>query len=201
MGLPILHLDSISLPYSAIYTLRVREESENGVGFERDLIFNGSRATGCAFTVGPMENYTVFFNSVFPESSGRLGHDGMDSFGVFGAYDNFYSPVTFYSATETATSVRPIATTHSSTEEMTARSTEETATRSPGETTMPPHTPDGREAAIMAIVVVVPIAAMGFVVTLAVCCYRRRRKLSDRAYQSLTESFPDAGPGVGFVWQ
>jgi hypothetical protein len=91
LGIPLLHLGSISLPYSSLYTLRIQNMSDGH--FVRDVPFSAIRARGCAISVPFLGNYNILFDSLSPASSGRLQHDGNSSFRVSGLYDNFYSAV------------------------------------------------------------------------------------------------------------
>jgi hypothetical protein len=91
--MPILHLDSIPFPYATIYRLTIHRSEESDSPTERELIFDSGRSRGCAFTVGSIGNYSIFFSSISPESSGQLRHDGVATFFAAGGFDNFYSNV------------------------------------------------------------------------------------------------------------
>jgi hypothetical protein len=96
LGLPLLHLAWISLPYRAIHTLTVR----HGAGFDRGLLFNASRSQGSAFTVDLVGNYTIFFNAVSPAASGQLGHDRVRSLSVSGLHHNLSLATTYVFPTD-----------------------------------------------------------------------------------------------------
>jgi hypothetical protein len=66
----LLHLISTDLPGSTPYLLTVQKVSDSeGV---RTVLFNRTRAQGCAFTVPSVGTYELFFDSVPPGSRGRL---------------------------------------------------------------------------------------------------------------------------------
>jgi hypothetical protein len=205
-GLPMLHLKSISFFYSTIYALTIRQEGESDIRFERELIFNASRSRGCAFTVGGIGNYSIFYNSTSPPSQGRLGHDGLLFFSVSGPYDNVYSavPVSFGTATSSETiavtpgpgmtaSLSPEKTsvvTRTSTGPRTATSSEEMTA-----------TPDDSKASEgngmrVALIVVSIVVVLALAVAFAVWWYRRNRKLQDLKYEGLIESIADDSPYV-----
>jgi hypothetical protein len=135
-GLPILHLESISFPYSTVYSLRIQRESETGVGSERELTFDANRSRGFAFTVDSVGNYSIIFNSLPPESSGRLGHDGVLSFFASDPSDNLYSEVRYYFRTESPHLSATIPLTPTSAKTMTATSSER-KTELPAQTPAP----------------------------------------------------------------
>jgi hypothetical protein len=138
-GAPILHLASTSLAISTLYRLSIWREDESGGRLERDLIFDGSRSQGCAFTVGSVGNYSIFFNSISPRLSGQLLHDGLFSFFAAGGWDNLYSAVPFYSPEGSAPrSTIPRTVTSSETPPLTSNQTM-TPTSSGSITPIPSH--------------------------------------------------------------
>jgi hypothetical protein len=207
-GLPILHLESISFAYRTVYTLSIMLAVKDDERFERELIFNATRSRGCAFTVGSLGNYSIFFKSASPPSSGRLEHDGIQSFFAAGPYDTLYSaaPVNFPSesvhATATGSHTPP------STQALTPTSAKtptsqpaslpprRTMTRPSSQTmtstisdAMPPRSEgDGISPAVIVVPIIVAILALA--ATVAVCWHRRRR-LTEEEYQSMNESFLD----------
>jgi hypothetical protein len=107
-GFPILHLGSISFASLTMYNLTVRQEDGDGPRFEREVMFNGSRSRGCAFTVGSVGSYRIFFSSVWRPLRGRLAHDGILLLSASGAYDSYYSADPIYLPTESpAASLTP----------------------------------------------------------------------------------------------
>jgi hypothetical protein len=94
IGIPLLHLGLISLPYPTMYALSIRRVTDGSDGvIERRVFFNWSRSQGCAFSVESPRNYTIWFESVSRDSSGRIEHNGTLSFAADLQSDNFYSPV------------------------------------------------------------------------------------------------------------
>jgi hypothetical protein len=194
-GVPMLHLDSISLPYPTFYTLKIMEEVANGVGFERELLFDSSHSRGCAFTVGSVGNYNIFFSSSSPESSGRLGHDGIVSFFAASPSDNFFSNI--HSVFQTPTRSRTNRQSSDATKSMTPTSTEPitpTSTESMARTSSELTTPvdsQGSGGSGVNPAVIVPIVVVILAILVLVVVWRRRRpkSLSDSEYRSVTESF------------
>jgi hypothetical protein len=92
-SIPLIHLESIELTSEAVYYLTISRIAGNEPGFEREVIFNGLRARGCAFSVGSPGNYSILIRSTEPEFRGRLVHDGIPSFLVSESSDSFYSRV------------------------------------------------------------------------------------------------------------
>jgi hypothetical protein len=89
---PLIHLNSISLPYPTVYVLTIRATDS---GFERNVVFNSSRSTGCAFSVPDIGNYTISFKSASPSTLGGLRHEGGFEFSAEVWADNFYENVTY----------------------------------------------------------------------------------------------------------
>jgi hypothetical protein len=89
--MPLIHLESIELTSAAVYYLTISRIDGNEPGFEREVIFNGIRARGCAFSVRSPGNYSILIRSTEPESRGRLVHDGIPSFSVSELSDSFYT--------------------------------------------------------------------------------------------------------------
>jgi hypothetical protein len=178
VGLPIVHLESISLYIAAIYGLSIRRDGGNDGGFERELVFDRTRSRGCAFTVGSVGNYSIFFSSASPPLRGRLWHDGLFSFFAGDPYHDLYSAVPFYFSTESASS---LATPTSSA----------TPPSTPSGTRAPVGPPGSERRGIPTAVIVVPIVVVVLVisVTVLVWLYRRHRQVSDSEYQSVNESF------------
>jgi hypothetical protein len=216
IGLPILDLESTSLAIATVYRLSIRREGGNDGGSERQLIFDSTRSRGCAFTVGSVGNYSIFFSSAVPSLSGRLGHDDVFSFFAADPYDNLYSAVPFdfstesapasatnsYTPTSTQTATRPSSEkmTRTSSRSMTRapsgtppRTTSEhvTPTANEGPTPVSPPGLDGRGS--NAVVIVVPIVVIVFAISATVLAwwYRRHCQPSDEEYQSVNESFLD----------
>jgi hypothetical protein len=98
-GFPLLHLSSISnLPYPAALTT-----AAIGGGYERTVLFDGSRSEGCAFSV-PVGNYTISVKSDFGGGFvGGLVHGDGREFSAQVRGDNFYDSVSLSLATATAT--------------------------------------------------------------------------------------------------
>jgi hypothetical protein len=86
-GQSLLHLGSIALPYRGVYALTVQKVGHPGT---ISVFFDGSRAHGCAFSVGSVGNYTINFTSGLGVSSGRLEHDGIFLFAADVLGDNFF---------------------------------------------------------------------------------------------------------------
>jgi hypothetical protein len=204
-GLPILHLAPIRFPYSTIYTLSARQKDEKGAGFEREVIFDGGRSRGCAFTVDSVANYTISFQSVSPASSGRLEHGRVSSFFAAGLYDNLYSADAFLFATESIHSSAPNSATPASSNPNTLTPSETTtATTARGSSSremtatssshMPtPQESDANEMKVAAIVVSVAAALVVLVTAVVWCLCRSGHRWNDARSQSLIESLPD-GP-------
>jgi hypothetical protein len=200
----MLHLKSISFFYSTIYTLTIRQEGESGIGFERELIFNASHSQGCAFTVGGIGNYSIFFNSSSPPSQGRLGHDGLLFFSVFGPYDHVYSavPVSFGTTTSSETiAVTPGMTASLSPEKTSAVTLTSTAPRTATSSDEMTATPDDSKSSEgngmrVALIVGSMVVVLALAVAFAVWWYRRNRKLQDLKYEGLIESIADDSPYV-----
>jgi hypothetical protein len=94
-GLPVIHLGDISLPYRSVSALIIHRldngNNDNNKGtFEREVIFNGTRSRGCAFSVGAVGNYSVSFEMVLSGVVGRLRQNGSLSFGAGLRGDNFF---------------------------------------------------------------------------------------------------------------
>jgi hypothetical protein len=221
-GLPMLHIGSISLPYPTVYTLTVRQEHSNGVGFARELLFDSSRFRGCAFTVPAVAEYTILFDSASPVSSGQLRHDGSLLFNAADLYDNYYAsaesllfptrsplPTPRPSQTPTSTETPPRTPCETRTplpsEAMTATSSpaktvtaakEVTATATRAMTASnDPQDSGGDGTRIAVIVVPIVVVALGLLAIIGVCWYRRRRKLDETLYQSLTDPVSPFGAG------
>jgi hypothetical protein len=118
-GVPVIHIGSLFLPYSALYALIIERRDANGNpgGFEREVIFNGTRANGLAFSVGSLGNYSISFRSVLPGVVGRLHHNESFAFNADLLGDNFFSfaeylllptlPTESHTATESPPSSAP----------------------------------------------------------------------------------------------
>jgi hypothetical protein len=90
-GVALLHFGRIVSPYAAVYVLTIRQI--NGT-FERTVIFDGSRATGCGFSVPQSGSYAI--SAAFasdPAFRGPLAHDGDLSFAAPLLGDNFFPTV------------------------------------------------------------------------------------------------------------
>jgi hypothetical protein len=101
-GIPLLHFGSLSLPNRTVCLLTIREISGT---FERTVVFDGTRATGCVFSVPRVGMYRVSIELASPPIRALLGHGGDLSFAVNEVADNFYESVEAVLATAT-----PIAT-------------------------------------------------------------------------------------------
>jgi hypothetical protein len=168
VGRPILHLDSISFPYSATYTLRVRLDEGNDAGFEREFPFDANRSRGCAFTVESTGNYSIFFSSVSPESNGQLDHDGLASFSVSGAYDNFYPSVSASFRTESAHPTETI---------------RESGSSGKG---------NDMNSTLIIISVIIGVAVLAASVVCVVIWYRNHQRLKEGVYDGVRESSLEA---------
>jgi hypothetical protein len=161
------------LAIAAVYRLSIRWEGGNDGGFERELIFDGTRSRGCAFSVGSVGNYSIFFSSAAPPLRGQLEHDRLFSFVAADPYDTLYSAVPLYFATESVPASA-------------------TALATPTSTATRPGTPrEGR--GIVTAVIVVPIVVLALAISVIVLLwwYRRHRQVGDEEYQSVNESFLD----------
>jgi hypothetical protein len=117
-GIPLLHLNSISLPDPAAYRFTIRPFPSIDSGFEQIVVYDSGRSEGCAFSVSSLGNYTITFESLSTGESGDLRHDGSVLFAADVDSDNLYSPVDylpFHTAFETETPTPP----PTSTQEMT----------------------------------------------------------------------------------
>jgi hypothetical protein len=114
-SIPMIHLESIALPYPAVYVFTVSRIIGEQLVFEREVEFNGSCSRGCAFSVSSIGNYSVEFRSTDPEFAGRFLHGGSQSFAAAEPSDNFYSDVQLLSTTHRPSSTpRPSPTATSS---------------------------------------------------------------------------------------
>jgi hypothetical protein len=86
-GIPMIHVGSILLPYPTLYALTIGDDG----GFEREIIFDGNRFQGGAFSVPSIGKYSLAFRSVGPGVNGILHHNASGSFGATRLGDNFYS--------------------------------------------------------------------------------------------------------------
>jgi hypothetical protein len=105
------------------------------------------------------------------------------------------------SPTETLTSSPSV--TATSSDRMTASASQELTATSTQEATTPTDSQGSEGNRISAVVIVAPIAVviLGLSVTAVVCWSRRRRKLNDPKYQSLTGSSGEVSPYGGRAWQ
>jgi hypothetical protein len=74
-NLPLIHLESISLPHAAVYKLRISRVDGSNPGFVREVEFDTTRARRCAFSVPEVGSYTISFESTSPVSGGSLEHE------------------------------------------------------------------------------------------------------------------------------
>jgi hypothetical protein len=91
-GIPLIHLDSISLPSVSLYKLMIEEIKGK---HEREIIFDAGRLQGCGFSVESVGNYSISVESDPSEWKGHLVHNESLVFSVNGSWDNFYSDVSF----------------------------------------------------------------------------------------------------------
>jgi hypothetical protein len=91
-GLLLLYLGNISLPEDAVYTLTIAHVDSE---YERTVLFNKSRASGCAVSVPAAGNYTVRFESWPPGVAGILQHDGGVKFSADDRGDTVYKDVRY----------------------------------------------------------------------------------------------------------
>jgi hypothetical protein len=126
-------------------------------------VFDASRSRGRAFTVESFGKYTVFFNSSFPQVSGRLVHDGIPSFAVSDASDHFDSNI---QAISTPTPRSTGALTGTSTEPVVPASSE-ARRRASTNVTKPLDPPDSEGSGINVALIVVPILVLVLAVSIA----------------------------------
>jgi hypothetical protein len=118
VGVPLLHLESISLPHPGVYKLTARQMTGSDPGLrsqvERTVLFNSSRSRGCAFSVPALGTYRISFESDVPSSSGYLHHNLDVSFSVDSLSDNLYydvgygMPLTWSLAPEESVPWKPV---------------------------------------------------------------------------------------------
>jgi hypothetical protein len=99
--IPLIHLESIELPHSAVYVFTISRTDGGNPGFEREVEFHSNRSRGCAFSVKSIGNYSLLFRSIEHELNGRLAHDGIHSFSASSLSDNLFAKVTFSHPTPT----------------------------------------------------------------------------------------------------
>jgi hypothetical protein len=105
-GLALIHAGSVLLPYSGLYALRI--ERLDGSGDVREIVFNGTRASGCAFSVGSVGSYAIYFESVLPGVIGRLHHIEIFSFDAAVLGDNFFSVANYRLLATMASGTPPV---------------------------------------------------------------------------------------------
>jgi hypothetical protein len=106
IGVPLIHFESISFPFPAVYTLKVIGIDDSNQDFSDDIVFDATPFRGCAFSVRSIGNYTVFFESAVPAASGVLAHDEIGSFAADESSDNFYLAVHVLEPTPTVPTSR-----------------------------------------------------------------------------------------------
>jgi hypothetical protein len=96
LKMPLLHLESISLPHPTIYRLTIRRSALDDPGEEvQQIAFNKSRSRGCAFSVGSVGNYSIRFTSELPRLQGLLHHNGDFDFSADAERDTLYLNVDY----------------------------------------------------------------------------------------------------------
>jgi hypothetical protein len=95
----MIHLASTQLPDSNPYILTIQKIGAGGEAeVVRTVVFNRTRAQGCAFTVPSSGNYQLWFDSLPPGSSGRLTLAGGDlQFPTATSGDKLFSNVGVFS--------------------------------------------------------------------------------------------------------
>jgi hypothetical protein len=103
VGHTMIHLGSILLPVASVHALTIRrlDGTDNDDNEEREFVFDGNRAQGCAFSVGSVGNYGIGFSSNSGAVVGRLHHDSNTSFDASIEGDNFFSTVDYVRPTTT----------------------------------------------------------------------------------------------------
>jgi hypothetical protein len=95
-GIPLLHLESISLAYAALYRFTLRQATASDPGFQRGVLFNSDRALGCAFSVPSIGNYTISFESASPGVNGQLHRNGTFVFEADKQAETLYYDVEYW---------------------------------------------------------------------------------------------------------
>jgi hypothetical protein len=81
-GVPLIHLGSIPVPVRTRYLLNITGIDEDTQNFSREVVFDAGRVQGCAFSVGPLGDYTISAESATLGLHVPLSLDGNLSFAV-----------------------------------------------------------------------------------------------------------------------
>jgi hypothetical protein len=81
-GVPLIHLGSIPVPVRTLYILNITGIDDDTQDFSREVVFDATLVQGCAFSVGPLGNYTISAESADLDLHLPLALDGNLSFPV-----------------------------------------------------------------------------------------------------------------------